>query len=67
MWTISPILLLDIINKSLKTGNFPEDWKHGTVIPIPMYFSVRPPENIDDIKIWETYFSPHKLSKTWGN
>ena len=47
VWTISPILLLDIINKLLKTGNFPEDWKHGTVIPIP---KVANPQLVNDLR-----------------
>ena len=47
VWTISPILLLDIINKLLKTGNFPEDWKHGTVIPIP---KVANPHLVNDLR-----------------
>ena len=47
VWSISPIVLLDMINKSLKTGIFPEDWKHGTVIPIP---KVANPQTVNDLR-----------------
>ena len=47
IWSISPLILLDIINKSLKTGIFPEDWKHGTVIPIP---KVANPQSVNELR-----------------
>ena len=39
--------IIDMINKSLKTGIFPEDWKHGTVIPIP---KVANPQTVNDLR-----------------
>ena len=47
VWLDFPFLLLDIINNSIKKGIFPDDWKHGTVIPIP---KVTNPHNANDLR-----------------
>ena len=47
VWSTCPVLLLDIINKSIETGIFPDDWKHGTVIPIP---KVANPQSVNDLR-----------------
>ena len=47
VWSNSPLLLLDILNKSIKHGIFPNDWKHGTVIPIP---KVANPQTVNDLR-----------------
>ena len=52
------MLLLDYINKSLKTGIFPDDWKHGTVIPIP---KVANPQMVNDLRPITLLLLPGKI------
>ena len=42
VWSTCPVLLLDIINTSIKTGIFPDNWKHSTVILIPKVGNPQP-------------------------
>ena len=47
VWMDFPYLLLDILNKSIKYGIFPNDWKHGMVIPIPKVVN---PQFVNDLR-----------------
>ena len=47
IWQIYPELLLNILNKAIQLGNFPNVWKHGTVIPIP---KIPNPQQVGDLR-----------------
>ena len=47
VWLIYPNLLLNLLNKAIYNGTFPEAWKHGTVIPIP---KVPNPGQVGDLR-----------------
>ena len=47
IWQIHPELLLNILNKALQKGTFPNAWKHGTVIPIP---KIPNPQQVGDLR-----------------
>ena len=47
IWQIYPDLLLNILNKAILVGTFPDAWKHGTVIPIP---KIPNPQLVGDLR-----------------
>ena len=47
VWTITPNLLLDVLNKSISQVIFSDAWKIGTIIPIP---KVTNPQHVTDLR-----------------